>query len=232
MRLGIILIVLLAGACNDSKFRPETLTKSRPLGAGPSPAKLEPGAVASIVIHWAAQKDTTPTFKSEEVLVAGAPMETTTSVFLVESYTALDYWQLTINWTVPADVPVVAGVPFIGTFSAVVDAEGFEVPIVGKFPIYAVGDTTLTGVAPMGSINAPVDTVPDATKSDLTGSITPGSNESHRVGWLVPNGQVQNRRDITTKWQPEGAGNQTIVLVVKGRTSQAVHVSFRDIVIQ
>ena len=85
-----------------------------------------------------------------------------------------------------------------------------------------------TGVAPETSaidieILTPTagQSVPGGTV-ELTAQLLNEGEENYRVGWMVKDGEIPQRRSIETDWEGMTSGNKTVIVTVRGLTTGAV----------
>jgi hypothetical protein len=238
-QLFFLFACLFIWACDDGAFRPEQFSKTRPLGMASDPISLSPGTTgASLTLHIASPLGTSISWTKTSLMyisVAGVPTEITTTNSFATSvdYSTLSHHQGLISFDVPNDDSInptaSTGIPL---FYELTFTDGSNsIDIKGKAVVYGTGHEALNYSAHSITIDSPTDSVANNEKQNLNGTIAKGQEESIKVSWIVPNGKIENRRDITTIWQPDTAAAATIILSVRGRDSQAMAVGFKDIVI-
>lgn len=238
----IILIVLLwvGQSCGNDAFRDEKFSKTRPLGMASSPVALSPGQEATLTLHVAASPGTTPSWS--EVNLTYMSVDGTNKTIDVDAvfekqndYSSLSHFSGNLNFTVPSADDIGAnalkGAPifYVLTFS-----DGSRpIDVQGKALVYGEGHEALGYQDHSLSIDTPSNNASvGKSKQDLRGTLTKAQEERVKVSWIVPNGKVENRRDLTTVWEPDTSGPATVILSIRGRKSQAMRLVFHDILIQ
>jgi hypothetical protein len=234
------LIVLALSGCGNGSFQAEQIHKTRPIGMATNPISLSPATTAAtLTLHVASPLGTTLNFSSTSltyITALGIPQEiaTTNSFATATDYNDLSHHQGILSFDVPGTDAISpsseVSIPLLYTIT--ISDGTAKIVVKGKTLVYGEGHPALAFKAHTLTIDNPVDTVPNNEKFNLAATITKGQEERIKAGWLVPNGKIQNRRDITTVWQPDTKGASTIILSIRGKDSQAMAVVFRDIIIQ
>lgn len=236
--LKYLTIFLALIACNDGEFNPEQIRETRPLGTRTEPVMLTPGRTeAQLQLILATPTGTVISPISQTLTILDhsggnppQPIEVVTTT-ATTNHKTLDEWIMTYTFDVPASSSEDEN-PLTLYYDLTVNDTKKDIAINGKSLIYRADSSKATWQPPVIAITKPDGAVPLDTKSPLEGSISKNQDEKVRVHWYVPNGEVQNIYDITTKWAPDAAGEATIVLMVRGRDSQTMAYQFKDVLMQ
>ena len=218
---------LLFVACGNEKEPQEQITKLRSLGVEQTPVIAKLGSNVALTFYLAAPKG--------KVLTAAAFQDsafrygTTTAVTLdsatpaSEDFGALSVYKLQAHFVVGTS-PIIAGamqsagsarIRYGVKFTA---TDGDDESIVGDTLVYPDNATQQSWNAPSIEITKPT-AVPLSGTTDLDATITNTNDETTRVAWFVSTGKVKVRRAKTTEWSDAAAGDQTLILTVRGAKS-------------
>lgn len=237
--LSLFLSVFAAAGCNDGPFRPEIFTKTRPLGVASTPISIQAGSEGALTLHVISPLNSSLTLVESQLYYASprGQVESVTaesSAFSASDYSDLSHHAARTSFSAP-DVTTL-GIPDAGAATLnyrFVFADGDEqMTVNGKTMIYGPDNPALAYQDHVISIDEFSGPITVANKTDLTGTLAKGQDEVIKISWLVPNGKVTNRRDLTTTWEPEDSGVATLVLTARGQESQSLAIAFRDVSIQ
>jgi len=106
--------------------------------------------------------------------------------------------------------------------------------IVGNILVYPAGSEESAYQAVSVSVAEPVAnaTVSSGPDQVLSGTVTKPQSENVKVSWFVSSGKVTNRRAKETKWEPQSAGTQTVIMTARGMKSGSFALQAVDVTVE
>ena len=240
----IILAVVISGvvACNDSneeKF--ETISKLRTLGVAADPIGLTAGGegaaqTATMTFFLVAPLGATVQYEpyQDDRARYAIPIDLAVdaSSEKIVDYAKFSIHQVNAVLSVPAAglVPIPSNPGFARIRYGLRAISGSEEEIiVGTLVLYANSENR-PAYEPLGvSIDLPLDVTSFGEQTNLQATIDNKNSENVKIGWLVSSGTVKNRRAKSTQWQDVAAGQQTVVVTVRGMKSGSFAYAVRDV---
>jgi hypothetical protein len=253
---GILAVAAALAACNgQNQERPEQVKKLRAVGVATCAGLVGAAACASAV----GEPSTTDASQAYTLtIVAALPLGSTVDVaepfvepgpprglpgsLTVDASTAkYENHKAFRLYSVQATVPIPTAEtlkidPALGYASMLYGVHlagpSGDQKIEGKLLVYPHGDPALVWTAPTVDIANPTDGAAVSGDQDLKGSADSASGENLRVGWYVDDGEIKNRRAISTSWTKAPAGNHTLLLTVRGLKSGTFAYKAVDVTVQ
>ncbi len=231
-----LVVSLLWIGCNEGPFPPEVWSKTRPLGAVTDPLLPVAGASAKLMLHLATPLSTTLLVSNVKFITSGGSQElaASPSFAVVKDYQGLSHQTISFDLLLPSatDLKIASGKPGLVTYSfSVGDGLGAAIPVRGQIVVSADNPSLPTPANLELSITEFAPSLEQKKEHDLTGSLQKFQDEAVQVTWFVPSGRVRNWHRLTTVWEPDAPGAQTVILTARGRDSHAFAVTFRDVVV-
>lgn len=245
---GQMALFSLILACSDSKSRPETADKLKPIlvvvnapSAGQNYQPPLPGTEVHLDFHFIGPTDLGPVTLSPEE-PAPNPLSLPTSDWSLEpanqeSHPGLQHVWIRAKYLVPSAEQLVMQAPSFArdglvrlSYTLLASDGQRQVPIAGDFVVYR--DLSVTGAnwRLTGAIDSPEEGQILADKNfDISSTIDNPQNEAMKIAWFVSAGKIKNRRAASTKWELPGSGSYTLILTVRGKGSRNGDIKVREI---
>jgi hypothetical protein len=251
------LLTLLLG-CSDSKTRPETADKLKPIltlvnppaGAATPLQALDGsawqppvvGGSVTLQFHFIGPADlgnlTLTTGEVEPKPLTLPFNDWAISAAVPHDYPGLRHVTIEVNATLPTAAELTAlwsEFPNVGfvrlRYTLVVSDGSRELPLAGDFVVY--GDTAFPGANQnlFGStIDAPAaDGIVGDAKVTVASTLKNPQDEPVKIGWYVSAGEIKNRRAASTEWELPGSGEYTLIFTVRGKEARNGDIQIRRV---
>ena len=241
-RIILAFISMVALACNrgdEEKF--ETISKLRALGVATDPIGLVPstdGAIqtAQMKFFVAAPLGATVQYEpyQDDRARYALPIELVidTDSEKIGDYAKFSIHQVNAVLSLPATalVPIPPDPGFARIRYGLRARSGAEEElIVGTLVLYANQETRPAYEPLSVAIDSPLEVTALGEQTNLQATIDNKNSENIKIGWLVSSGTVKNRRAKSTLWLDSAAGQQTVVVTVRGMKSGSFAYAVRDV---
>lgn len=238
--LTIFALLLAHAACNEDAERFENIKKLRAFGAAADPVSSSPSTatlpkIVTMTFFAALPKDQTATAEPfiDEASKFAIPLLLTIvpNSEAYEDHPAFRIYSVKATAPVPPTTAVIfpEGQNFARfRYGMKIVSADEEEKIVGNILIYPEGAPELSWTAPTLTINNPVGAASVHGKQDISLTIDSTNTENFRISWFVNDGKIKNRRGIKTEWEPENAGEYTMLATVRGLKSGAFQYKIVD----
>ena len=225
-------------SCRNEDDPQERISKLRALGVGSLPTIATTGSTAGAVeltIYAAVPKGKTVAFES--FADTGAPFSLPQTVKIngataaYTEYAAFRLFAVKATMVVPPaeTLKLQQDQSARLRYGIKLTSEEEEEKVVGDVLVFSQGAQQASWKAPSAEIESPGGSVPTGQDIDLKGKIVKNQEERIKVGWFVSTGSVKNRRAISTAWESPDAGDQTVILTVRGTESRGFGIQVRDV---
>ncbi|MCX6126653.1 MAG: hypothetical protein NTV34_18120 [Proteobacteria bacterium] len=222
---GAVLALSMA-SCGDDGERKEVVNKLRALGVEQSPVIATPGGAVQLTFFLAGPKGMilTPKVYLDTAIRYG----TSADVSLVdttpteEPLGVLSLYKLRAQFTAPSDTSTLGAIALKGNalsrygvhFQGIEDEE----TIIGDTLVYSPTSAFVSWKDPAISIAEPVLTT-IGTTTILLATVNNPNEETSKVSWFSSSGKIKNPNSKSTEWSEVSAGDQLLILTVRGRKS-------------
>lgn len=252
------LLALLLG-CSESKTRPETADKLKPIlvlvnppAAASTPiqpldgSNWQPpviGGAVTLQFHFIGPPDlgalTLTTGEVEPRPLTEPFNNWTLGTPVVTDYPGLRHVTIQAQATVPTaeelseDGKLSLELGFLRLRYTLIVSDGSrELPVAGDFLVYR--DLNIAGAKDnlFGStIVAPAADEPVTDKKlTISSALRNPRDEDVKIGWFVSAGEIKNRRAATTEWELPGSGEYTLIFTVRGKEERNGDIQIRRVV--
>ena len=224
--------------CRNEDDPQEKISKLRALGVGSLPTIATTGAAAGAVeltIYAAVPKGKTVAFESfadtEAKFSLPQLVKISDATAAYTEYAAFRLFAVKATMVVPPaeTLKLQKDQSARLRYGIKLTSDDEEEKVVGDVLVFSQGADQASWKAPSAEIESPGGSVPPGQEVDLKGKITKNQEERIKVGWFVSTGSVKNRRAISTAWESPDAGDQTLILTVRGTESRGFGIQVRDV---
>ena len=237
---ALFIVVLTFLGCSDESDRVEAISKLRALGVSATPSfvsqEASQGAGVSLEFLVAVPKDHVITAEEYDISKAEPFSFKITPDLSTISYQEvgdLRIAKVTATGVLP---PSAAAIDFRGVSSFALKygltiKDGSESEnIVGAVLIFKEGSSP----APSGlniSIKDSVD-FSNHAEGNIAANLQNTTSEKFKVSWFVSSGEIKNRRALLTKWTPDKAGEQALIVTARGLDTGTFSISSQVITVK